>query len=67
MFAQVLIIFPVSLLLKKINYIVNIMLTLGIVGFLMYTSFSLGVVSENLIGSIPLITVYIAVAFSFVV
>ena len=62
-----LIIFPVSLLLKKINYIVNIILTLGIVGFLMYTSFSLGVVSENLIGSIPLITVYIAVAFSFVV
>ncbi|MDO4535144.1 MAG: DUF2207 domain-containing protein [Clostridium perfringens] len=61
------IIFPLSLIFRKINYAVNILLTLGILGFLMYTSFNLGVVSDSLIGSIPLITVYIGIAFSFII
>ncbi len=64
---SILIIFPLSLLLRKINYIVNILLTSGILGFLMYTSFNLGVVNENLIGSIPLVTLCIGIMFSFVV
>lgn len=62
---SIIIIFPLSLIFKKISYILNIILSSLILGFLMYISFNLGIVSESLIGSIPLVTIYIGIAFSF--
>ena len=62
---SIIIIFPLSLIPKKISYILNIILSSLILGFLMYISFNLGIVSESLIGSIPLVTIYIGIAFSF--
>ena len=60
---SIIIVFPLSFIFKKISYILNIILSSLILGILM--DISLAVVSENLIGSIPLITIYIGIAFSF--
>lgn len=60
---SIIIVFPLSLIFKKISYILNVILSSLILGILM--DISLAVVSENLIASVPLITIYIGIAFSF--
>lgn len=64
---SLLIIIPLSIFLRKIGYIVNVLFIATILGSLMYMVFNLEIFSENLIGSIPLITVCIGIAFSFIV